>query len=61
MQKVLKQEKFTYCVIDTKTGERVSQFYSRAKYAINKSNSWEFSDERYVAVSFELSNPKEVA
>lgn len=60
MQKVLKQEKFTYCVIDTKTGERVSQFYSRAKDAINKSNSWEFSDKQYVAVSFELSNPKEL-
>ena len=39
-----------YCVIDKKTGERISQFYSRQGDAVNKSKSCGYCSEHCEAV-----------
>ena len=42
-----------YCVIDKKTGERISQFYSRQGDAVNKSKSCGYCSEHCEAVKQE--------
>ena len=47
-----------YCVIDKKTGKRVSQFYVRKADAVNKVKSWACGTEWFEAVSFDLVNKR---
>lgn len=47
-----------YCVVDSETGAKVSQFYTRlgdAKRKSKKLNAW-FGKTKYKACSFELTN-----
>lgn len=63
MQQDIKvSEEHVYCVLDTETGNRVGQFYSRAKDAVSKAkqlNAW-YPEKPYIAVKFKLSNVEEI-
>lgn len=52
--------KKAYCVIDKKTGKRVSQFYARHGDAVNKWKSYGYCKEQYKPVSFDLTYPTSV-